>query len=103
MAGSIVIYTHGLPLWFLVLSLFLPRVSLALAWFWGDLVRFHLSRLIAPIVAPLLWLLLPRVLVLLMIYRDMGVGFWFVVHLVVAIMVWSGGGHQANKRRRDWD
>jgi len=79
---------HGLPLWFLVFSLFLPRIALILAWFDRDLVRFHLDTLIAPILA----LLLPRVLILVLIYRDQGLTLWFLIHAIVALLVWGGTG-----------
>jgi hypothetical protein len=88
---------HALPLWFLVFSLFLPRIALLLAWFDRDLVRFHLDSLIAPILA----LLLPRILILVLIYRDQGLSLWFLIHLVVALMVWGGtGGRQVYYRGR---
>ena len=86
---------HALPLWFLVFSLFLPRISLLVAWFDHDLVRFHFDNIIAPIVA----LLLPRVLILVMIYRDQGISMWFLIHLVVAICVWGGTGGRTYVRR----
>jgi hypothetical protein len=87
---------HSLPLWFLVFSLFLPRVALIIAWFDRDLVRFHLDTLIAPILA----LLLPRILILVLIYRDQGLSLWFLIHLVVALLVWGGsGGYHMNRRR----
>lgn len=87
---------HALPLWFLVFSLFLPRVALVVAWFDRDLVRFHLDSLISPILA----LLLPRVLILVLIYRDQGFSLWFLIHAVVALLVWGGtGGRQVVTRR----
>lgn len=88
---------HGLPLWFLVFSLFLPRIALIVAWFDKDLIRFHLDNLIAPILA----LLLPRVLILVLIYRDQGLSMWFLIHAIVALLVWSGtGGTQMVRRGR---
>ena len=90
---------HFLPLWFLVFALFLPRVALLVAWLQGTLAHFQLHGLI-----PLLfWALLPRVLVLFMIYVDQGISLWFIIHLVVALMVWggSGGYHTRRRRRRD--
>jgi hypothetical protein len=71
-----------------------------LSWFWRDLVRFHLIGLIPPILA----LFLPRVLILMLIYRDQGISVWFAIHPVVALIVWGGSGRQAGKRRRrsDW-
>lgn len=91
---------HALPLWFLVFALFLPRIALIIAWFDRDLVRFHLDAILAPILA----LLLPRVLILVLIYRDQGLSMWFLIHLVVALLVWGGtGGRTAIVRRRRSD
>jgi len=88
---------HALPLWFLVFSLFLPRIALIIAWFDRDLVRFHLDAILAPILA----LLLPRVLILVLIYRDQGLSMWFLIHLIVALLVWGGtGGRTAVVRGR---
>ncbi len=90
---------HELPLWFLVFALFLPRLAMVLAWFQGMLVPFHLQGLV-----PLLfWLLLPRVLVLFLIYVDQGLSLWFVIHLVVALLVWGGSGSYHSRRRRRGD
>jgi hypothetical protein len=87
---------NRLPLWFLVFTLFLPRLAMALAWFQGTLAPFHLLG----IIPPLFWLFLPRVLVLYLIYVDQGLTLWFIVHLVVAVLVWGGGGHQMRRRGR---
>ena len=91
---------HTLPLWFLVFSLFLPRVALAIAWLQGVLVPFHLGGIVPLVIA----VLLPRVLILYMIYTDQGLSLWFLIHLVAAVVVWGGsGGYQARRRRRDDD
>jgi len=92
----VVVFTHLLPFWFLIVALFLPRLALALMWLQGSLIRFHLGGIIPPI----LWLVLPRVLVLYVIYLDQGISFWFILHLIVAIMVWGGSGHYHTRRRR---
>lgn len=89
--------THQLPLWFLVFALFLPRIALLVAWFDGALMPFHLHG-----VVPLLFgIFLPRVLVLFLIYVDQGLSLWFLLHLVVAIVVWAGGGHKMSQRRHN--
>jgi hypothetical protein len=87
---------NKLPLWFLVFALFLPRLAMAVAWFQGILVPFHLNG----IVPLLFWLLLPRILVLYLIYVDQGLTLWFLVHLLAGLLVWGGGGHQMTRRRR---
>ena len=92
----VVTILHGLPLWFLVLALFLPRLSVALMWLQNSLAGFHLQGILPPIV----WLLLPRALVLYLIFVDQGVSLWFIIHLVVAVMVWGGSGRYHTQRRR---
>ena len=89
---------HALPLWFLVFALFLPRIALLVAWLQTTLVPFHLVGVI-----PLLfWALLPRVLVLYVIYLDQGLSTWFLIHLLAALLVWGGsGGYHSRRRRRD--
>ena len=89
---------HALPLWFLVFALFLPRIALLVAWLQTTLVPFHLVGLI-----PLLfWALLPRVLVLYVIYLDQGLSTWFLIHLLAALLVWgASGGYHSRRRRRD--
>jgi hypothetical protein len=87
---------HTLPLWFLIFSLFLPRIALVIAWAQGNLVPFHLVGIL-----PLLMgVLLPRVLILYLIYLDQGISLWFLIHLVVALMVWGGSGSYHTRRRR---
>jgi hypothetical protein len=77
---------NRLPLWFLVFALFLPRIAMAVAWLQGILPPFHLNG----IIPPLFWLF----------YVDQGLTLWFAVHLVVAVLVWGGGGHQMRRRSR---
>lgn len=92
---------HALPLWFLVVALFLPRIALLCAWLEGNLVPFHLFGWIPVVLA----VLLPRILVLVLIYRDQGLSIWFLIHAIVMVLVWGGiGGNRAVKRRRrdDW-
>jgi hypothetical protein len=95
---NLTLVVNRLPLWFLVVALFLPRIAMVVAWFEGVLIPFHLLGII-----PLLgWALLPRVLVLYLIYVDQGLSLWFVIHFVVALLVWGGsGGYHARRRRRD--
>ncbi len=85
---------HLLPLWFLVLSLFLPRVALFLGW----LEHWHFP--VDPIVGTALWLILPRVLVLFLIYLGQGISLWFILHLLVALGVFGYGGHRTVYRNR---
>ena len=45
-------------------------------------------------------ILLPRVLVLYMIYLDQGISLWFIIHLVAALLAWGGSGHYYSRRGR---
>ena len=92
---TLTLVSHQLPFWFLVFALFLPRVSLVVGWFQGVLIPFHLVGLV-----PLLFaIILPRVLILYLIYVDQGLSLWFLIHLVVALLVWGGSGHRVSRRR----
>ena len=71
------------------LSLFLPRIALLVAWLQGTSWRPFICMGLLPL---LIGLLLPRVLVLYLIYLDQGISLWFIIHLVVALMVWGGSG-----------
>jgi hypothetical protein len=93
---TLTLVTHQLPFWFLVFALFLPRVALVVAWFQGTLIPFHLWGLV-----PLLFaIILPRVLILYLIYVDQGLSLWFLIHFVVALLVWGGSGGYHSRRRR---
>jgi hypothetical protein len=87
---------HEIATWFLVLSLFLPRITLLIA---------YLAHGVPPNTLPLLGdlaltVLLPRALVVIYIYENMGAGPWFWIHLVVAIAVYVFGCGAASKRRK---
>lgn len=96
MSLNLVLVTHALPFWFLVLSLFLPRICLAVAWFQGGLLPFQLHGLIPLVLA----VAVPRILILLLIYKDQGIGLWFLIHLVGLLVAWGGGGTRVVRRRR---
>lgn len=87
---------HTLPLWFLVFSLFLPRIALAVYWLESAMLPFHLHGWVPLVVA----ILLPRVLVLYLIYLDQGFSLWFLIHLVTAVAVWAGSGSYHSRRRQ---
>jgi hypothetical protein len=88
---------HFLPLWFLIFSLFLPRIALIVAWFDRDLVHFHLGTTWVPLIIAAL---VPRLLILFLIYTDQGFSIWFLIHAIALVMVWGGGGHRISRRRR---
>ncbi len=86
--------------WFLVLGLFLPRVTLVAAF---------LTHTIPPNQVPFLLdvlgaVFLPRVLICIYIAENMGYNEWFWLHLIVALFVYvfsSSKGHRAYQGRRD--
>ena len=90
--------THAIPLWFLVLSLFLPRLCIAIAWLQHAMTQFIPSTVgIIPII---IWLLIPRLLILFWIYTDQGIGLWFLLHVIALLIAWSSGGTTYVRRRR---
>jgi hypothetical protein len=96
MSLQVLMVIHTLPLWFLVFALFLPRIALLLLWLQGSMLPFHLHGLLPLVVA----ILLPRVLVLYLIYLDQGISLWFVIHLVAMVLTWGGSGGYYSRRRR---
>jgi len=83
--------------WFLVLGLFLPRVTLVAA---------YLTHTVPPNNVPFILdvlgtIFLPRVLICIYIAFNMGYNEWFWLHLAVALMVYafsSAKGKKALKR-----
>ena len=97
MNTSLTFAAHGIPLWFLVLSLFLPRICMLIAWVEHSMSHFIPATvgLIPVIVA----LIIPRILILFWIYQDQGISIWFLIHLVALVLAWGGGGHRITRRR----
>jgi len=87
---------HLLPLWFLVLTLFFPRIGLLLLWLQTNRLPFHLNGLVSLVFA----ILLPRLLVLYMVYLDLGIGLWFILHLIAALLTYGGSGRYHSQRYR---
>ncbi|HEY5381713.1 MAG TPA: hypothetical protein VIJ65_05625 [Acidobacteriaceae bacterium] len=89
---------HGIPLWFLVLSLFLPRICILVAWLQHGMGNFipHTATVLDIIVA----VLIPRILILFWIYTDQGITIWFLLHVIALIIAWGGGGSRVYSRRR---
>ena len=89
---------HDIPLWFMVLSLFLPRICMVIAWLGHSMGHFIPATLnIIPVIVALL---IPRVLILYWIYQDQGISIWFLIHLIGLLVAWGGGGHRVYRRRR---
>ncbi len=89
---------HAIPFWFLVLSLFLPRLCMLVAWFEHSMPHF-----IPPAVGSvpvIVAMLIPRAFILFRIYQDQGITIWFLLHLIAIFFAWGGGGHTLYRRRR---
>ena len=90
--------THTIPLWFLALSLFLPRVCIVVAW-----LQHNMPTFIPPaptIIQIIVAVLVPRLLILFWIYQDQGIGLWFLLHVIALLIAWSGGSRTYVRRRR---
>jgi hypothetical protein len=79
---------NQLPLWFLVLALFLPRVSLVIAYFANDLSAFNLIAWVPGMMA----VIIPRGLMLILIFQDRGMSAWLLVHAIAMAVVYAGAG-----------
>ena len=83
---------HPLHLWFLIVSLFLPRIAFVLLWLGGGHWPFpHPFDLLC-------WIFIPRVMVLYDIYRWQGFGLWFFIHLLAAFITYGAGGKKISSR-----
>jgi hypothetical protein len=78
-----------LPIWFLLLSLALPRVSLLGGYFIADI---PLITSLSGWVPPTIGVLVPRALVLLLIFQDLGMSPWLLVHAVAMAFVYLAAG-----------
>jgi hypothetical protein len=95
---SLTFPVHNIPLWFLVLSLFLPRICILVAWLQHSMVHYIPPAVgIIPVIVALL---IPRVLILFWIYQDQGITIWFLLHLIALFIAWGGGTHRVYYRRR---
>ena len=95
---SLTFPVHNIPLWFLVLSLFLPRICMAVAWLQHSMTTFIPPNL--NIIQVIVGLLIPRILILFWIYQDQGIPIWFLLHLIAILVAWGGGGTRVVRRRR---
>jgi hypothetical protein len=82
--------------WILVVTLFVPRIALAIAYFSHQIPNNNI-----PFIGDvLLYVFLPRLLMIIYIYDNMGwQNPWFWIHIVVAVIVWSKGSHETYKRK----
>jgi hypothetical protein len=81
---------------FLVLSLFIPRITLILFYLMHS-IPYNNLPLIGDI---LLTVFLPRVLILIYIVENYGTQSpWFWIHLVVAVFIYITTSNKASKRK----
>ena len=83
----------NLPQWFLILSLFLPRVSLLIAWFRHDLAVFSFPGWIPVALA----VVLPRALVLILVFEDRGFGGWLLAHAIAIGLTYLCAGSNTKR------
>lgn len=82
---------------FLVLSLFLPRVTLIIYYLLNQ-IPLNTVPFLGDII---LTIFIPRALILIYIAQNLGTGSpWFWIHLIVAIFVYFGGGKKFRDRWR---
>ena len=79
-----------LPLWFLILAIFLPRIALIIAYIAHHLVPYHLHGWVPPTLA----ILLPRILIIILIFQDRGMSVWLLVHGLALAAVYASAGRK---------
>jgi hypothetical protein len=98
MSFSLTFPIHSIPLWFLVLSLFLPRLCILVAWFQHSMPHYIPAAVgLIPII---LWIIIPRLLILFWIYQDQGVTIWLLLHVIALLFAWGSGSTRIGRRRR---
>jgi hypothetical protein len=87
--------TGHIAVWILVLGLFLPRLTLFLAW----LVNGYPPNTLPVLLDFALWLLVPRFLMAFYIYTDIGVNnIWFWAYIATGIAGFFGETGYARHR-----
>ena len=88
--------SQDLATWFLVLGLFLPRVTLIAAYITQSMPPNNV-----PFIFDVLGLVfLPRVLICIYIAFNMGYHEWFWLHLIVALVVYGFSSSKGKKALR---
>ena len=90
-----------MDVYFLVFSLFFPRVVLLVYLFLFP--NLYPANAVPQWADILLGIFAPRILILIYIYQNMGAdNVWFIAHLVVMILTYFGGSRETRRRRRRW-
>jgi hypothetical protein len=88
-----------LNFYFLLFSLFFPRLVLLVFLFLYP--NFYPANTVPNWADILLGLFFPRILILIYIYQNMGYeNLWFVVHVIAAVIAYTGGSRETVRRRR---
>ena len=76
---------HEMGIWFLLLSLFIPRLVLFFWWVNG-ILPWNDTPLWADVLCGIFF---PRILILVYIYGCQGLSPWFWIHLVALVIAWA--------------
>jgi hypothetical protein len=87
-----------MDIYFLIFSLFFPRIVLLVFLFLYP--HLYPANSVPQWADILLGIFAPRILILIYIYQNLGYdNIWFIAHLIVLILVYFGGGRETNRRR----
>jgi hypothetical protein len=88
-----------MDVYFLIFSLFFPRIVLLV--FVLLYPQLYPANVVPQWGDILLGIFMPRVLILIYIYQNLGAdNVWFIAHLVVMILAYFGGSRETVRRRR---
>jgi hypothetical protein len=76
---------NDISIWFLLLSLFFPRLVLLFSWLSNNL-PYNTTPFWADLMCSIF---LPRILVLVYIYDIQGSSPWFFIHLIALFIAWG--------------
>lgn len=87
-----------MDIYFLIFSLFFPRIVLLVYIFLFP--NLYPNNAVPQWADILLGVFVPRVLILIYIYQNMGAeNVWFIAHLIAAILAYLGGSRETIRRR----
>jgi hypothetical protein len=89
--------TEKLSLWFLLCGLFLPRLTMLVAYA-SHSFPFDPMPSVLEFFG---WLLVPRVLIAYFIYERSGASAWFWVYIVATLLVWIGSASKRSSHDDD--
>ena len=88
-----------MDIYFLIFSLFFPRAVMLV--FLILFPQLYPANTVPQVADILLGLFMPRVLILIYIYQNLGAdNIWFIAHLVVMLLAYFGGGWRTTRARR---